>query len=121
MTVISYEQANKFVEVWRAAWNSHDVPELMNLYDEGLIISSPMIREYLDVPMEAFLYGKADYCKFCEKIFENFPNFQIEVLAVAVGVNNFTIHYTGLNEILFAETVEFGQTNMKVLKSIVWY
>lgn len=119
--MISYEQVDQFVEIWVAAWNSHDVPKLMSLYDEGLVISSPMIREYADAPQESFLYGKADYGRFCEKIFENFPDFQVRVLAVAVGVEKFTIHYTGLNEILFAETVELTQSDMLISKSMIWY
>lgn len=121
MVELKYGWVNDFVKAWSSAWNAQDTNKILEFYDDEVVVSSPAIRERLKNVSSAVLYDKKDLVKFCELIFEEIPQFRIEVLAVAIGIKDFTIHYRGLNEFLYADRIEIKENNMKISRSTVYY
>ena len=121
MVEFNHEWINEYVQAWASAWNTQDTNKIVDFYDDEVVMTSPKIRECLKDTSNGILYKKKDLLKFFDLIFDEIPEFKIEVLAVAIGIKDFTIHYRGANEFLYADRIELKKDNMKISRSTVYY
>ena len=48
--MLTKEQAYHFAEHWLAAWNAHDLDQIMDHYDDQVELSSPVAAQLLNDP-----------------------------------------------------------------------
>lgn len=111
----SYE----FAENWLNAWNQCDVESVLSHYADDVILTSPFINKILG-HKNGVVLNKLDLANYCTKIFNDFPNLKFELIAVAVGVECITMHFSAPEFDLFAEVVNFD-LDWKIAKSTAYY
>lgn len=90
--MITTAWAWQFAEEWIAAWNSHDLERILELYVDDFEICSPLIVERMNEP-SGILRGKAAVRPYWARGLEAKPPLRFELLAVHVGVSKVGLVY----------------------------
>jgi steroid delta-isomerase-like uncharacterized protein len=61
------------LEEWAAGWSTHDIERVLSLYTDDCT--------YEDVPLAVVNHGKDELRAFGERVFDAFPDLQIELTA----------------------------------------
>ncbi|MEZ5571517.1 MAG: nuclear transport factor 2 family protein [Halioglobus sp.] len=102
------EKANRFAEEWIAAWNSHDLHEILSHYEDDFEMSSPVIVQTMGEP-SGTLKGKELISIYWEKALVRYPELHFELLHVLTGANSVVVIYNGVRG-LSAEVFCFSET-----------
>jgi ketosteroid isomerase-like protein len=102
------EQAEEFANEWLAAWNAHDLDQILSHYEDDFEMSSPVIRRIMDEP-SGTLKGKERIAEYWGKALARSPDLHFEKLHVLRGANSVTIIYRG-HRGLSAEVFLFAET-----------
>ncbi|MBQ0797989.1 MAG: nuclear transport factor 2 family protein [Porticoccaceae bacterium] len=108
----------KFAREWVAAWNSHDLDEILSHYTDDFEMTSPIIGELMDEP-GGTLKGKELVGAYWSKALTAFPDLRFEFLHAFAGVNSVVVYYKGPRS-LSAEVFYFNH-NGKVEKAFAHY
>lgn len=90
---------------WIAAWNSHDLDNVLTFYTDDFEMSSPYIVNIMG-ERSGTLYGKPSIRAYWEKAMALTPNLHFTLETVYTGANSLVICYTNqagrrCGEILF--------------------
>lgn len=108
-----------FAHSWLNAWNEHDVDSVLSHYADDVILISAVINKMLG-HQEGISLKKIDLEKYCDQVFNNFPELKFKIEAVAVGYQCITIHYSSPGFHLHVEVINFN-LSWKINKSISFY
>ena len=78
---------------WIAAWNSHDLDNVLAFYTEDFEMSSPHIVNIMGEP-SGTLFGKPAIRAYWEKAMRLFPGLHFTLEAAYIGANSMVICYT---------------------------
>ncbi|PLX47106.1 MAG: nuclear transport factor 2 family protein [Desulfobulbaceae bacterium] len=112
------DQAEKFAKEWVAAWNAHDLPEILSHYEEEFEMSSPAITKLSGDP-SGTLKGKQAVAEYWAGALAKYPRLKFELLHVLRGANSVILIYKGVLG-LSAEVFQFGASG-KVAKACAHY
>ena len=108
--MISSEFARHFAEEWIAAWNSHDLDEILAHYTEDFEMSSPYIAQIAGEP-SGRLKGKPAIAAYWSKALERNPSLHFTLIEVLAGADSVTVYYRGARG-LAAEVFFFNADGM---------
>ncbi len=114
--MVTEEFARQFATDWIAAWNSHDLEEILSHYADDLHFSSPLIPATMENG-ETTLMGKPAVAAYWGRALGRFPDLKFELIDLYVGAESLLITYHSVANIRAAEWFEFdqrGQVNRAV-------
>lgn len=88
------EFANKFAREWVEAWNSHDLDKIMTHYAEDFEMSSPVIKQIMNIK-SGRIKGKKEVRAYWEKALAMLPDLHFDLVSTCSGVNSVVIQYKG--------------------------
>lgn len=110
--------ASQFAAEWIAAWNAHDLEQILSHYEDDFEMSSPVIRQLLG-EASGTLKGKQAVGDYWQKALTLYPELRFELRATLVGANSVTLLYDGVKG-LSAEVFHFGPAG-KVTQAFAHY
>jgi len=84
--------AFKFSEEWIAAWNSHNLDEILSHYTDDFVFESPFALQRVP-SSKGILKGKEAIRAYWKMGLEAIPDLFFEVNGVFVGISGLTIYY----------------------------
>lgn len=78
-----------FGENYVAAWNSRDVPAILNLFDPNCEIRSPFAKLFV---RNGIVHGHSEIQTFCEEIFRRRPMYNLQLLEIFGGHEAAALH-----------------------------
>ncbi|CAN5832807.1 nuclear transport factor 2 family protein [soil metagenome] len=108
-----------FAASWYAAWNAHDLPEIMAHYAPAIRHSSPFIKRYNDSD-DLFLEGIPAVSEYFARALQRNPTLRFDPLYATVGLESCILVYRRMTGDLAAEAF-FFDAHMKVVRSVSHY
>ena len=94
MPIVSIDAAKRFAHSWIAAWNAHNLDEILSHCTEDFEFSSPLIPRIAGEP-SGTLHGKEAIRAYFSKGLALLPNLHFELMHVLAGVDSVTLVYRG--------------------------
>ena len=116
--MINKEFAQQFAGEWVAAWNSHDLVDILSHYTDDFEMSSPYIAQVTG-ETSSMLKGKKAVGAYWQKGLALNPALHFELLNILVGVDSITLYYRSSRGNV-AE-VFFFNSNKQVMKAAAHY
>lgn len=117
--MISREQALAFAHEWIEAWNSHDLPRVLDHYTDDFEMSSPVMMQ-MNESETGTLKGKYNVGRYWGNALKKYPDLHFRLIDVLSSVNTVVIYYHTINEKKSAEFFLFNEQG-KVYKAIGHY
>jgi ketosteroid isomerase-like protein len=111
--VISADDADRFAERWYAAWNSHDLDEILGHYADDIEFSSPFLVALNDDPTGT-LHGKEELREYFTRALERFPDLRFQQLETFAGVDSVTLTYISVEARRAAEVMTLNDAGLVV-------
>jgi ketosteroid isomerase-like protein len=111
--MISEEQAASFAEEWYAAWNAHDLDEILAHYAEDVEFTSPFVVALNNEP-SGVLRGKEELRAYIARGLERFADLHFEPLDLLVGVDSVTLTYVSVESRIAAEVMTLDPQGLVV-------
>ena len=90
--MLPQEEADAFAQHWLAAWNAHDLDQIMAHYEELAELSSPVAAQLLNRP-GGQVVGKADLRLYFQKGLAAFPELHFTLKEVLWAVRSVVLYY----------------------------
>ncbi|HVN62101.1 MAG TPA: nuclear transport factor 2 family protein [Gaiellaceae bacterium] len=116
---IDRERAARFAEEWYAAWNSHDLPAILDHYADDVEMTSPLVAT-LAGRDDGRIVGKDALSAYFAAGLEKYPDLHFEPIDLFVGVDSLVLHYRGAGGNLVAEVVFLDERD-KVIRYLANY
>lgn len=105
--MMTAEEAKKLANHWVAAWNAHDLEEIMTHYDDAVELTSPVAARLLSRP-DGKIKGKADLRAYFQRGLEAYPALHFQLQSVLWGLNSVVLYYINQKGTYSAEFMEVG-------------
>lgn len=115
---LSPDFARTFSADWIAAWNSHDLPRILEHYTDDFAMRSPGIVA-MGAP-SGILKGKTNVAAYWEKALKAQPDLTFDLIDVFAGVQSLAIHYNSRGRRENVEVLEFNADCKVVRGSAHW-
>lgn len=89
------QKAEEFAKDWIAAWNAHDLDQILSHYEDDFEMSSPAIT-LLTGDLSGKLQGKKAVGDYWDGALKKYPNLRFELLNVVRGASSVTLIYQGV-------------------------
>jgi ketosteroid isomerase-like protein len=109
--MLTHETAHSLAKHWIAAWNAHDLDEIMSHYDEQVILVSPIAAKILD-DSSGIVKGKEALRAYFKKGLEVYPNLKFELLEVMWGISSVVFYYVNQKGTKSGELMEIGAAGL---------
>ncbi|GAC1637237.1 MAG: nuclear transport factor 2 family protein [Candidatus Acidiferrum sp.] len=113
------ESAIRFSREWIAAWNSHNLDDILSHYEENVVLTSPVAAKLLNDP-SGTVSGIAALRSYFQRGLEAYPDLRFELLDVMFGLSSVVLCYKNQKGTKSAEFMEFSK-NGKVLRVVANY
>lgn len=113
------DEAKHFAHDWIAAWNAHDLDQIMSHYDDAVELISPTAARLLNLP-DGKVSGKTNLRAYFEKGLNAFPDLHFELKDVLFGINSILLYYTNQKGTFTGEFMELAPSG-KVLRVVANY
>lgn len=113
------EEARKLANHWVAAWNAHDLEQIMTHYDDAVELTSPVAARLLGRP-DGKINGKADLRAYFQRGLEAYPELHFKLENVLWGLNSMVLYYINQKGTHTGEFMELGATG-KVVRVVANY
>jgi predicted ester cyclase len=117
--MLTKEEAYDFAEHWLSAWNTQDLDQIMEHYDNQVELSSPVVAQLLDDP-EGRVVGKADLRAYFQKGLTAYPQLHFELIEVLWGARSVVLYYENQRGTHTAEYMELSPQG-KVVRVVANY
>jgi hypothetical protein len=107
--MIDKDWAAEFAKTWIAAFNSHDLDSIFDLYEDNFMMTSPFIAERMGIESGA-LVGKGNVRPYWEKSLAIHPPLVFSLIDVFVGVSSIVVYYENVDRKMVCETFTFGNS-----------
>ncbi len=111
--------AQDFARKWIAAWNSHDLDDILTHYADDVEITTPMIRLAADID-SGTLRGKSAVRAYWQKALERIPDLHFELYEVTAGVDSVALYYKSVMNKKAIEAMFFNEEG-KVCRMVAFY
>jgi len=105
---VTRDEAWTLANDWVAAWNAHDLDQIMSHYEDNVVLTSPVAARLLEIA-DGRVTGKA-----------NLPDLNFHLEDVLWGLNSVVLYYTNQRGTRTAEFMELGAGG-KVARVIAHY
>lgn len=109
--MITEEKAQAFAKDWIAAWNTHDLTQIISHYDEGVEYHSMFVKKLIK-DSSGTIVGKNHLKEYLGRGLQAYPNLKFQLLNVFTGISSIVLHYQSVNNLIAAETFEFNQKGL---------
>jgi len=106
--MIDRKPAIEFAEKWIAAFNSHDLERIFDLYTDDFTMTSPYIKERMGIE-SGILSGKENVRPYWGKSLTIKPLLLFELVDVFVGVSTVVVYYKNSGRKMISETFTFNK------------
>ena len=86
------DDAWKLANHWVAAWNAHDLDQIVAHYDDAVELTSPVAARLLGTP-DGGVSGKSNLRSYFQRGLEAYPNLQFRLEDVLWGMNSVVLYY----------------------------
>lgn len=117
--MIEADKAQKLAHGWIAAWNNHDIDEILSHYCQDVIFTSPFVAKLLG-DSSGTVVGKEALKSYFIIGLEIYPDLKFELINVLSGIGSIALYYKSVNELYAAEVMYLG-SNDKIIKVIAHY
>jgi len=111
--------ANEFALHWIAAWNLHDLDEILSHYASGIELTSPVVTKVMD-EASGTIHGTAALRNYFQKGLAMFPDLHFTLLEVMIGLSSIVLYYENQRGTHTGEFMEFD-TDGKVIRVVANY
>jgi len=117
--MLTKTEAFEFAEHWVAAWNSHNLENIMSHYADDIELISPVAAQILNNP-NGRVVGKDNLRNYFKKGLEAYPNLEFTLKDVLWGLNSIVLYYRNQKGTYTGEYMEISQTG-KVSRVVANY
>jgi ketosteroid isomerase-like protein len=110
--------AERFAHEWIEAWNAHDLPRILEHYEDDFEMSSPVIVQIMG-EASGRLRGKAAVGEYWAKALKALPTLHFDLHHIVIGVDSLVLIYTG-HRGLSSEVFHFAPSG-KVARAFAHY
>ena len=96
---------------WVAAWNAHDLDQIMSHYDDNVELTSPVAARLLGIA-DGRVTGKANLLAYFERGLAAFPDLAFHLEDVLWGLDSVVLYYTNQRGARTAEFMELDADGM---------
>ncbi|MBC8011981.1 MAG: nuclear transport factor 2 family protein [Burkholderiales bacterium] len=104
---------------WLAAWNAHDLDEIVAHYADAVEFRSPFVAKLLG-RADGTIRGRAELRDYFARGLAAYPALKFEFIRLYTGVNSCVLEYRSVNNLRAAETMEFDATG-KISRVVAHY
>jgi hypothetical protein len=90
--MLTKEFARQFAKEWIAAWNNHNLEQVLPHYSDDFPMSSPYIATIAN-EASGTLSGKPAIAAYWRKALELTPNLNFELVATLAGTQSIVLYY----------------------------
>jgi hypothetical protein len=116
--MVTLDFANRAQE-WVAAWNAHDLEQILPHYAEDVELISPFVARLMG-RSECVLRGKAALRDYFARGLKAYPTLRFEPIRLYAGVRSCVLEYRSINGLRTAELMEFDEQG-KVRRVLAHY
>jgi ketosteroid isomerase-like protein len=116
---VTKDEAWTLANHWAAAWNAHDLDQIMSHYEDDVKLTSPVALKLLGPP-EGKVIGKANLRAYFERGLAAYPELHFHLDDVLWGIDTVVLYYTNQKGSRTAEFMQLSPTG-KVSKVIAHY
>jgi len=116
---VTREDAGNLAKHWVAAWNAHDLDQIMAHYEDAIELTSPVAARLLGTP-DGKVVGKANLRAYFQRGLEAYPELHFRLEEVLAGVNSVVLLYANQKGTRTAEFMELS-ANGKVRRVVANY
>ena len=113
------DEVLKLANDWLAAWNAHDLDQIMTHYEESIELTSPVAAQLLGTA-DGKVVGKANLRAYFKRGLEAYPELHFQLEDVLWGINSVVLYYTNQKRTRTAEFMELS-ANGKVARAVANY
>src|SRR5438045_3392213 len=117
--IVTRDDAWKLAEHWIAAWNAHDLEQIMTHYEEAIELISPVAAQLLGTT-DGKVVGIANLRAYFQRGLEAYPELRFRLEDVLWGVNSVVLYYINHKGTRTAEFMEIS-ANGKVARVVANY
>lgn len=117
--MISNEQADQFANEWIAAWNAHNLKQILSHYADEIEFSSPFVIRLFNEP-SGTIRGKDRLESYFAKGLAAYPDLKFELFHVLTSIQSVVLYYRSVKNLLAAE-VMFLNPEGKVIRVVAHY
>ncbi|MGH8202744.1 MAG: nuclear transport factor 2 family protein [Steroidobacteraceae bacterium] len=117
--MLTEKEAQQFASHWVAAWNSHNLDEIMSHYGAEVVLVSPVAAKILGDP-SGTVKGKKAVRAYFRQGLEAYPNLRFELIDVLWGISSVVLYYMNQKGTKTAEFMEID-AGSKVVRVIAHY
>jgi ketosteroid isomerase-like protein len=90
--MLTKEQAHQFAQDWVAAWNAHDLDQIMSHYEDEVELISPVAAQLLN-QSDGKVTGKANLRAYFQKGLSAYPSLHFDLKDILWGVGSVVLYY----------------------------
>jgi hypothetical protein len=90
--MVDQHEARAFAESWVAAWNAHDVEQVLCHFADDVVFSSPLIASLMGEPSST-VRGKDHLRSYWKEGLRRIPDLRFDLVEVYTGVETIAISY----------------------------
>lgn len=113
------DEAWKLANHWAAAWNAHDLDQIMSHYEDAVELTSPVAAQLLGLP-GGKITAKDNLRAYFQRGLEAYPDLHFQLEDVLWGVQSVVLYYTNQKGTHTAELMELSATG-KVARVLAHY
>ncbi len=113
------DEAWKLAEHWIAAWNAHDLDQILAHYEDAIELTSPVAAQLLGTA-DGKVIGKVNLKAYFRRGLEAYPELHFRLNDLLLGVSSVVLYYTNQKGTHTAEFMEFS-TSGKVARVVANY
>lgn len=113
------EEVWKLANDWVAAWNAHDLDQIMTHYEEAVELTSPVAAQLLGAP-DGKVVGKANLRAYFQRGLQAYPDLQFHLEDVLWGMSSVVLYYVNQKGTHSGEFMELSATG-KITRVVANY
>ena len=113
------DDAWNLANLWVAAWNAHDLDQILAHYEDSVELTSPAAAQLLGTS-DGKVVGKASLKTYFRRGLEAYPELSFRLVDVLWGINSLVLYYTNQKGTHTAEFMELS-ANGKVVRVVANY
>jgi len=117
--MLTKTEVAEFTEHWVAAWNSHNLEEVMSHYEDDVELISPVAAQLLQDP-SGRVVGKDALRNYFKRGLEAYPNLEFTLKDMMWGLNSIVLYYINQKGTCTGEYMEISP-NGKVVRVVANY
>jgi len=117
--MLTQAAADTFAQHWLAAWNAHDLDQIMTHYEDHAELISPVVVQLLNNPAGRVV-GEENLRLYFQKGLATFPELHFTLIEVLWGIQSVVLYYENQRGTHTAEYMELSPEG-KVMRVVANY